>query len=258
MIVLETFVVACSMFSSLPMPNVCWTERNMRYALCAFPAIGLLLGIGCWVWNLLCQWLSIPALLRGAGFCLLPVLLTGGIHLDGYADTCDALASHASIEKKQEILKDPHLGAFAAIRLCCYFVASWALWSVLPKLEVRTLLAITLGFCLSRSLSGLAVARFPIAKNTGLAHTFATTADRGRVALCLQCFSVVLCLGLCLCGLPGVVMGLIALVVFFYYRHMAVCQFGGISGDLAGWFLQTAELAMLAALTAVQFLEAAI
>ena len=38
--------------------------------------------------------LDLPVLLRAAGFCLLPVWLTGGIHLDGYADTCDALASY--------------------------------------------------------------------------------------------------------------------------------------------------------------------
>ncbi|MGI6014520.1 MAG: adenosylcobinamide-GDP ribazoletransferase [Oscillospiraceae bacterium] len=258
MIVWETFVVACSMFSALPMPNVCWTERNMRYALCAFPAIGLMLGGIFWIWTLLCQWLSIPVLLRGAGFCLIPVMLTGGIHLDGYADTCDALASHASAEKKQEILKDAHLGAFAVIRLCFYFVASWALWSAIPQLERDTLVAITLGFCLSRSLSGLAIAVFPLAKDTGLAHTFATAADKNRVAWCLKVFAAVLCIGLFLCGWQGITMVLTALSVFFYYRRMAIRRFGGISGDLAGWFLQTAELAMLAVLTAVQFLEAAI
>lgn len=256
MIVWETFVVACSMFSALPMPNICWNERNLRYVLCAFPAIGLILGAVCWGWVALCQWLAVPALLRGAGFCLIPVLLTGGIHLDGYADTCDALASHAPAEKKQQILKDPHLGAFAAIRLCVYFVASWALWSVLPQANWNTLAAVTLGFCLSRTLSGLAVAIFPLAKDTGLAHTFATAADKRRVALCLRVVAVILCTGLCLCGWQGAAMAGTALVLFFYYRRMAVRQFGGISGDLAGWFLQTTELTMLAALTAVQFLEA--
>ena len=53
-------------------------------------------------------------------------------------------------------------------------------------------------------------------------------------------------------------MALVALAVFVYYRRMAIRQFGGISGDLAGWFLQTTELAMLVAMTAVQFLEAAL
>ena len=46
-----------------------------------------------------------------------------------------------------------------------------------------------------------------------------------------------------------------ALLVFLWYRPMAVRQFGGLSGDLAGWFLQTAELWMLAALFTVEMLE---
>ena len=37
-------------------------------------------------------------------------------------------------------------------------------------------------------------------------------------------------------------------LVFGYYRRLCVRDFGGLSGDLAGWFLQTAELWMLAAM----------
>ena len=43
---------------------------------------------------------------RAAAFCLVPVAITGGIHLDGYADTSDALSSYGDREKKLEILKD--------------------------------------------------------------------------------------------------------------------------------------------------------
>ncbi|MDO4357228.1 MAG: adenosylcobinamide-GDP ribazoletransferase [Clostridia bacterium] len=248
----ETIVVAFSMFSALPMPRIDWNERNMRYALCAFPLVGLVIGLACWGWTALCGWLRFPALLRGAGLCLIPVALTGGIHLDGYADTCDALASHAEPEKKQQILKDPHLGAFAAMRLCGYFVASFALWS---SLRTDAPLPVALGFCLSRALSALAVALFPLARNTGLAHTFATAADRSRVQKAMIALAVLLCAVLCVCGLTGAAMAAAALAVFFYYRRMARVQFGGLSGDLAGWFLQIAELAMLAALCLIQYLE---
>ena len=52
-----------------------------------------------------------------------------GIHLDGYADTIDAISSYGDREKKLQILKDPHTGAFAVIGLCVYFTAVLALWS---------------------------------------------------------------------------------------------------------------------------------
>ena len=250
MILLETVAVAFSMFSALPVPHVVWNEKNMRYALCAFPLVGVAAGLACWLWAALCQWLALPAIPQGAGLCLVPILVTGGIHLDGYADTCDARASHADMVRKQEILKDSHLGAFAAIKLCCYFVACWALWAALPRYNGAATL---LGLCLSRSLSALAVASFPLAKNTGLAHTFATGADKKRVQLAMTVLAVVLTVGLCLTG--GFLMAAAAWCMFIRYRLMAIREFGGLSGDLAGWFVQMAELWMLAALVLTQYVE---
>ena len=99
----ETVIVAFSMFSALPVPRIAWNRRNMRWALCAFPLVGAVIGCLWWGWEALCVRLALPELLRAAGLCLLPAAATGGIHLDGYADTCDALASHSSPERRQEI-----------------------------------------------------------------------------------------------------------------------------------------------------------
>ena len=123
MIGLQTIAVAFAMFSALPVPQFAWNQKNMRYAMCAFPLIGVVIG-GLWC---LCGALPLPMPAKAAGFCLIPVWVTGGIHLDGYADTCDALSSYGDREKKLEILKDPHCGAFAVIRLCSYFAAYLAL-----------------------------------------------------------------------------------------------------------------------------------
>lgn len=254
MVVIETVLVAFAMFSALPLPRSEWNAGNMRYALCAFPLIGLVCGGLWWGWSAVCVWLLVPAVLRGAGLCLIPVLVTGGIHLDGYADTCDALASCASPEKKQEILKDPRCGAFAVIQLCAWFTACFALCTVLEP-DGRAVGCMTLAFVLERALSGLAVARFPLAKNTGLAHTFATAADRkavGRLlaALCVLTVGGMIALG----GAAGLAMAAAGLLVFWHYRVTAVRRFGGLSGDLAGWFLQRAELWMLGTLVAGQLI----
>ena len=200
MIILETIDVAFTMFSAIPMPQIPWTRDNMRYTLCAFPLIGAVIGLACWTAWAVCGFFGVPGILTGAVLCLIPVLITGGIHLDGYADTCDALASHAAPERKQEILKDPHVGSFAVIRLCGLFVLTLALWTSLP--EYRTL-PILLGFCVSRTLSGLAVASFPLAKDTGLAHTFAEAADRRRVRAGLIVLDVLLCAGMLISGIGG-------------------------------------------------------
>ena len=250
MILFETIIVAFSMFSALPMPRVGWNERNMRYSLCAFPLVGVLTGLCCWAWSRICGLLSLPSLLCGAGLCLIPVWITGGIHLDGYADTCDALASHAGVEKRQEILKDPHLGTFAVIRLCCYFLASFTLWSVLPELKAAAAVGI---FGLSRSLSGLALTCFPLREGSGLARSFAEAADKLRVRRVLIGISVGFAALLCAFG--GWLCVVAAGLIFLYYRTLCEKAFGGLSGDLAGWFLQTAELWMLGALVLWQFVR---
>lgn len=249
---LRSVFAAFAMFSAFPAPKVEWKQENLRWMLCAFPLVGAAVGLLCWGWAALAECLHLPAFLRGAGLTLIPVLATGGVHLDGYADTWDALASCAPPEKKREILADPRLGAFAAIRLCSWFLANFALWTALPRYEG---VPVTLLFCLSRSLSGLAVAALPLAKDTGLAHTFAQAADKQAVRRFLTGLSALLCLGLFFCGWPGAVMVAAAMSVFAYYRRMARRQFGGLSGDLAGWFLQTAELWMLGALVLGQYVE---
>ena len=242
---LQTIAVAFSMFSRIPVPAVPWEKETLRYSLCAFPLVGAVIGLACWGWAALCGALSVPAVLRAAGFCAIPVLLTGGIHLDGFCDTWDSRSSHGDRERKQEILKDPHIGSFAVIHLCLYFLAAFALWSVLPAYPAVVVL---LSYCLSRSLSGLAVASFPMAKDTGLAHTFSAAADKRRVTAVLSVLSaaLVLVMGLAGDGLTGWFAAAAALLVFLFYRRMALREFGGVSGDLAGWFLQTAELWMLA------------
>lgn len=252
MSVLRSICAAFAMFSAFPTPRVEWNRENLRWMLCAFPLVGAAVGLLCWGWAALAEWLYFPALLQGTGLTLIPVWATGGVHLDGYADTWDALASCAPPEKKREILADPRIGAFAAIHLCGWFLADLALWSALPRYEAVPVLLL---FCLSRSLSGLAITALPLAKDTGLAHTFTQAADRRAVRQFLTGLSALLCLGLFFSGWQGAGMAAAALGVFGYYRRMARTQFGGLSGDLAGWFLQTVEVWMLGALVLGQCVE---
>lgn len=255
MIFFETIAVAFAMFSAIPCPQPVWNEKNMKYSMCAFPLIGVVLGALWTLCALVLTYVHAPAVLIGGCLCVLPVVVTGGIHLDGYADTSDALASCGTPEQKREILKDPRCGAFAVIRLCAWFVAYFALCSSISW-NLSALLTMGLGFVLERCLSGFAIAAFPMAKNTGLAHTFSQAAHKKRVRSILFIAAVVLSGGMVwLGGAAGFVMAAAAFLVLWRYYAVAKKQFGGITGDLAGWFLQRAELWMLASLAAVQLLE---
>ena len=100
---------------------------------------------------------------------------------------------------------------------------------------------------LSRSFSGISVVSFQAAKNSGLLKTFQDGAQKLRVRVVLILWAGV-CGGvmLYLSWKQAVIMILAALLAFLYYYWMSRKQFGGTTGDLAGYFLQICELAMLA------------
>ena len=245
---LNSLAIAISMYSKIPVPTVDWNEKNMKYAMCFFPVVGVMIGLlQAGIGYLILQYTSCGKLFFAAVMTLIPVLVTGGIHLDGYADTIDAISSYGD----RQILKDPHTGAFAVIGLCVYFVAVLALWS---EADVRMLPLTACIYPLSRSLSGISVVSFQAAKNSGLLRTFQDGAHKARVRIvliicALACAGVILYLGWS--GKSGSVVASVlviaaALLVFAYYYRMSRKQFGGTTGDLAGYFLQMCELAMLA------------
>ena len=238
----NSFKIAFAMYSKIPMPKADWEKENMRYMMCFFPLIGIVIGALLAGWCGLAEWLEAGQILRSAVYVLIPVAVTGGIHLDGLLDTADALSSYQSRERKLEILKDSHAGAFAVITACCYFLASFGIWS---ELDRRQVLVLAGGFVLSRAMSGLGVAAFPCAKKTGTLAMFSDALQERVVMFCLYVLLFLSAAWMCILdpklGTAAVVGGWLT---FFWYFRMSMKQFGGITGDLAGFFVQMCELVM--------------
>lgn len=261
-------IIAVSMYSRIPMPTVEWTEERMRYVMCFFPVVGLAEGllVGLWFHAGMDVLGLAPWTVALVGTAV-PILVTGGIHMDGFMDTMDGLHSYGSREKKLEILKDPHLGAFAAISLAVYLLLYLAAageyaagLAAAPREARMALYAVpTLFFVTERILSGLSVVRFPPAKKDGLAAGFAQAAKKRTDTLVLILWLVVCAGAVCAAGMlgfPGAgymagAVGGVQLLVFLWYYRMSVRQFGGITGDLAGCFLQVCELASFGAVAAL-------
>ncbi len=238
---LASLAITFSTYSRIPMPQVEWSEKNMRHTMALIPLVGLAIcGLYC-LTDLLCGLLGLSPLLRAALLTVLPVCVTGGIHLDGYCDTVDALASHAPREKKLQILKDSSAGAFAVIWCCVWFLLYCALTA--QAVSVPTVAA---GFVLSRAFSVLAIQHLPSAR-AGMGATLKAGSrfPWWAMALYLALFAaLVLLWGDPVAG--GAAM--IAMVIFYFvFRSMALREFGGFTGDLAGWFIQVGELVLLAA-----------
>lgn len=252
--------IAFSMYSKIPMPQSEWTEGNMSFALCFFPLIGAVVGALTLLFRCLFRLLGMTeSPFSAIVLMFIPVFVTGGIHLDGLLDTADALGSYGDREKRLEILKDSRVGAAAVIRTVIYFFCYYGVYSDLdmqPGQQTdKGWQVIALSFILSRALSSYGVVAFPKAKNTGLLASFSSQANKRAVKISMIVYGVVTAV---LMGIISPVYALavyvFAFFIFFWYYHMAVKKFGGITGDLAGWFLQNCELAMAFAVMIVYVL----
>ena len=88
---LNAMIIAIAMYSKIPMPRVDWNEKNMRYAMCFFPLVGVIIGVlEIVAGNLITVWKGEGTFFYAVVLTLIPVFITGGIHLDGFADTMDA------------------------------------------------------------------------------------------------------------------------------------------------------------------------
>jgi len=216
--------------------------------MCFFPLVGAVLGMCSAGVYFGLGALGFNGSSRALVLAVVPILVTGGIHMDGYLDTVDAKSSWKSMEERLLILKDPHMGAFACIYGIVYLLLSAAFWGEAGTGEMPN---IAMGYIFSRILSALSVVTFRKAKKEGMAAASAN-ASSGLVRWVL-----ILELAVCAAAMTAVCLpyGLVSLAVgiccFGWYHHMAYKSFGGITGDLAGYFLQVCELGILAGIVLV-------
>ena len=238
---LNSLWIAFRTYSRIPVPEAEWNEKNMKYAMCFFPLIGVVIGGTEFLWMFLARLLKCPWILQAVIAVVIPLLITGAIHMDGFLDTSDALSSHQSREKMLEILKDSHTGAFAVISAGIWMLLYAASFTGITT--YRSLWIVGFGFVMSRSLSGLAAVLFRNARGEGMLLAFSETAERYRVMISMGVYFAIsaLCM-IILGGVRGLIGVLVNCGIFLYYRYYSYRRFGGITGDLEGWFLQLAEL----------------
>ena len=246
MSVIKSFFIAFSIYSKIPVPQFAWKEEDMRYTLCFFPWVGAVIGLCFLLWNRFAGVYGIPSTARAAVGAVLPLAISGGFHADGFMDTMDALHSYRDRERKLEILKDSHIGAFAAIMLALYYMIDIAAISEIHTQKAVS--AVAAVFFLARCFSGIAVMTLQPAKKEGLLYTFASSAQKVRVKAALY-FQAVLCVVLMLLvsGWYGAAAIGAVLLSFFYFKKKSYKELGGITGDTAGFFVTVCEAAAAAA-----------
>ena len=236
-----SFLIALTFISVIPVPQKfipSWDSRGLRWFCPMLAVSGGVFGV-LWlgVWVLLSGVEGVSGVLRGFVMMLFTLGLTGGLHLDGLMDTCDAIFSHRDRETRIKILSDTHAGSFAVIGCVVVILAKTLLFSELFALTPNPC---TLSLIPAYSRVGMAVLLnvLPFAKSGGVAATLGASRRRGDNFF----FAVWVC-GLCVAG--GVSECVVWVSVLVMWGRLCVRVFGGITGDLLGGFVEVCEVIML-------------
>lgn len=234
---MRTLRIAFGLLTTLPVRLPAdWSAGDSGRASVWYPFVGLVIGGLVWLsWE--AAMFIFPSLVAGIIALIVWVALTGGLHLDGLADCCDGLLASTSVERRLEIMKDPHVGAFGVIGLILVLILKAATLASLTS-------ASSPGILLAASLARwciLPAALLPLARPSGMGADFASGFRRSFLiwgALIPLTLTIFL-------GLRGVLstfagLGAAALTLFF-----ARARIGGVTGDVFGMLVEIVEVVVL-------------
>ncbi|MEM7535974.1 MAG: adenosylcobinamide-GDP ribazoletransferase [Chloroflexota bacterium] len=241
--IVKAAFAAIGFLTVLPVPSVMLPPEEMGRASRWFPAIGLFMG----VILLAAYWggqIIFPSLVTATLVVTIWAALTGGLHLDGFCDCCDALLVPVSVERRLEIMKDPRVGAFAAIGLVLFLMLKVS--SVYALLQTgRLWIALLLVPTWARWML-LLVARQPHAKTTGMGATFASGITPSTVGMALILPMGLLCYTTVFAGYISSILWIIGGLLMVWLLTRAVHKrLGGMTGDVYGLVVEVSELTML-------------
>lgn len=211
-----------------------------------FPIVGIIVGLILVGLNWLLSIMLPPAIVHVLLIVSL-ALLTGGLHLEGFVDTCDGIAGHRPVEERWRIMHDSRTGAFGVIGAVLLLLVKYVSLSSLPGQLVMT----TLVFMpvVSRWVMVYSIFAYPYARPSGLGQVFkqATNWPKFTVATALTfAVAIVLIPMLRLAGLATIIgVWIITVAVAGHLK----ARLAGLTGDTYGAINEIAEVSVLILIT---------
>ncbi|MCS7250933.1 MAG: adenosylcobinamide-GDP ribazoletransferase [Anaerolineae bacterium] len=238
----RSILSALCFLTTLPLPRQEISLQDVGRGGWAFPIIGMMIGL----WLVGADWLGkalFPLPLRAAMVLALWLAITGALHLDGFADCCDALLGARSPEERLRILRDPHIGAFGAAGVATLLLTKYAVLTVCLEsgLWVGLWLAPTLG----RWAMVYALVVYPVARPDGIGSAVKETTHRWTL------WGATLTLSPMIAAYPDVAS--IALIVAWLFTVLFAAwvmrRLPGFTGDMYGALCELVEVIVLIALS---------
>ena len=232
------FWIALQFLTIIPMPFKKEPEmREIASSLVFFPIVGLLIGLLLFLAN----WGSgevFSPLITAAFTLLVWVLISGAMHLDGLADSCDGLAGNTA-EKRLEIMKDSHTGAFGVVGISLLLLVKFAAIVSLSGWEWE---ALVLAPVFGTWAMVLAITVFPYARKNGVGQAFKQGATIFKLLIATI---ITLAAAALLAGWWGVVIMAITCLVTVLVGVFFKSRLGGLTGDTYGAIKEVSEAIVL-------------
>ncbi|MCG6860866.1 MAG: adenosylcobinamide-GDP ribazoletransferase [Chromatiaceae bacterium] len=241
----RAFLIAGRFLTRLPFPDPgSVSGRDLGRSVAFYPLAGLVIGLLIWGLARLLVGFGFPDLDLAAALVLVGwVWLTGGLHLDGLADTADAwVGGLGDRSRTLEIMKDPRSGPFAVMALVLVLLCKWTAIAALITADAAT--ALILVPVLARAQLLILFLTTPYARPDGMGAEIGANLQPAAawVGLGLTLVASVLLLGSKTLGLVSA-----AGIVLLLWRWSMMVRLGGFSGDTAGALVELSEAVLLAA-----------
>jgi adenosylcobinamide-GDP ribazoletransferase len=173
---MTSFLLALQFLTIIPVRVRHFQAEKMARAAICFPVVGCLLGIFLSLLYYASLGWGFSSLTTAAVCVITLIVLTGGMHLDGLADTIDALAGSKDRDARLAIMRDPAIGALGATGLICAIILKIVVLAELPQqLAPIALIPMT---TFSRWSQVLVMTCFPYARQKGKASVFSQGMSR--------------------------------------------------------------------------------
>jgi len=234
------FLAALSFLTVIPLPRRREVSpEQVGSSLVYFPVVGIIIGLILaglyWLLRLI-----LPSVVVSGLLLIFLVVLTGGLHLDGFVDTCDAIAGHKTPEARRQIMRDSRAGALGMVGVCCLLIVKYVSLNSVPE----SLMMATLGLMpvVSRWAMVYAIFAHPYARPSGLGKVFKEMASRRRFVVATL---IAVAVAIALARLPGLIIMLGVWVIAAAMAAYLKGKFSGLTGDTYGAMNEVAEVSVL-------------
>ena len=214
------------------------TEKQIAESLLFYPFVGLLIGLVLYISNFMLS--DTNDMLCAVIVLIIWVLITGALHLDGLADSADALVGgFGDKDKTLAIMKDPYCGPVGVVSIVLVLLLKFVvIYSLTPELNVLLILSP----CLARASVLWSFLTTPYVRGNGLGSAMAKNFSRFSLNIILVLISIFILLYF---GWMGLTIVFVSYLIMFLIKHILMKRIGGMTGDTLGAQIEILEPSIL-------------